>query len=47
MRDEMTRGPVEASAAYFWSTSKNGSLLVLQNGVFNVQRQRIEIEGGH
>jgi len=42
---EWTRGPVEASAAYFWSTSKNGSLLVLQDGIFNVQRQRIEIEG--
>jgi iron complex outermembrane receptor protein len=42
---EWTRGPVEASAAYFWSTSKNGSLLVLQDGVFNVERQRIEIEG--
>ena len=42
---EWARGPVEASAAYFWSTSKKGSLLVLQDGVFNVERQRIEIEG--
>jgi len=42
---EWNRGPVTASAAYFWSTSKNGSVLVLQNDVFNVQRQRIEIEG--
>ena len=42
---ELKRGPFDASAAYFWSTSKNGSLLVLQDGVFNVQRQRIEIEG--
>jgi iron complex outermembrane receptor protein len=42
---ELKRGPVDASAAYFWSTSKNGSLLVLQDGVFNVQRQRIEIQG--
>jgi iron complex outermembrane receptor protein len=42
---ELNRGPVEATAAYFWSTSKNGSLLVLQDGVFNIQRQRIEIEG--
>jgi iron complex outermembrane receptor protein len=42
---EWNRGPVEASAAYFWSTSENGSLLVLKDGVFNVQRQRIEIEG--
>ena len=42
---EWTRGAVTASAAYFWSTSKKGSVLVLQDGVFNVQRQRIEIEG--
>jgi len=42
---ELRRGPFDASAAYFWSTSKNGSLLVLQDGVFNVQRQRIEIQG--
>ncbi len=42
---ELKRGPFDASAAYFWSTSKNGSLLVLQDGVYNVQRQRIEIEG--
>jgi iron complex outermembrane receptor protein len=42
---EWTRGPVTASAAYFWSTSKNGSVLVFQNDVFNVQRQRIEIQG--
>ncbi|HET9337337.1 MAG TPA: TonB-dependent receptor [Sphingomicrobium sp.] len=42
---EWSRGPVTASASYFWSTSKKGSLLVLQDGVFNVQRQRIEIEG--
>ncbi len=42
---EWTRGAVTASAAYFWSTSKNGSLLVLQDGVFNVQRQRIEVQG--
>ena len=42
---EVKRGPFDASAAYFWSTSKNGSLLVMQDGVFNVQRQRIEIQG--
>ena len=42
---EWNRGPIDATAAYFWSTSKNGSLLVLQNGVYNVQRQRIEIQG--
>ena len=42
---EWNRGAVTASAAYFWSTSKKGSVLVLQNDVFNVQRQRIEIQG--
>jgi iron complex outermembrane receptor protein len=42
---ELKRGAFDASAAYFWSTSKNGSVLVAQNGIFNVQRQRIEIQG--
>lgn len=42
---EVKRGPLTASATYFWSSSKLGSLLVLQGGVFNVQRQRIEIKG--
>lgn len=42
---EWTRGRIEANAAYFWSTSKKGSLLVLQGGIYNVERQRIEIEG--
>ena len=42
---EVKRGPFDASAAYFWSTSRNGSVLVMQDGVFNVQRQRIEIQG--
>ncbi|WP_170112674.1 TonB-dependent receptor [Sphingomonas fennica] len=42
---EVKRGPIDASAAYFWSTSKNGQLLVLVNGVFEVQRQRVEIQG--
>lgn len=43
---EIERGPVEASASYFWSSSKLGSLLVLgQDGIFNVARQPIEIEG--
>ena len=42
---EAKRGPLDASAAYFWSTSKNGSLLVRTGGVFEVQRQRVEIEG--
>jgi iron complex outermembrane receptor protein len=35
-----------ASAAYFWSDSDRGALLVLRAGdVFEVQRQRTEIEG--
>ncbi|GGB94560.1 TonB-dependent receptor [Novosphingobium endophyticum] len=42
---EAKRGPLDASAAYFWSASKNGSLLVQTGGVFEVQRQRVEIEG--
>jgi iron complex outermembrane recepter protein len=42
---EIKRGPVDASAAYFWSTSANGQLLVLVGDVFQVQRQRVEIEG--
>lgn len=43
---EIKRGPLDASASYFWSTSKDGGLLVLNSGgVYDVQRQRIEIEG--
>lgn len=42
---EVNRGPVEASATYYWSGSTNGQLLVLVGDVFEVQRQRIEIEG--
>ena len=42
---EVRKGPVNASAAYFWSTSKNGSLLVMVGGSFEVQRQRVEIQG--
>ena len=42
---EVNRGPVEASATYYWSDSTNGQLLVLVGDVFEVQRQRIEIEG--
>ncbi|WP_336969918.1 TonB-dependent receptor [Sphingobium aromaticiconvertens] len=44
---EVKRGPFDASAAYFWSTSKKGSLLV-QTAIgapFEVQRQRVEIQG--
>lgn len=43
---EVKRGPVDASATYFWSSSDRGQLLV--PGVdrnFDVQRQRVEIEG--
>lgn len=42
---EVKQGPLDASAAYFWSTSKNGSLLVLVGGSYEVQRQRVEIQG--
>lgn len=43
---EVKRGPLDASATYFWSSSKLGGLLVLNSaGVYDVQRQRIEIEG--
>jgi iron complex outermembrane receptor protein len=42
---EVKRGPFDASAAYFWSTSTKGQLLVLVGGVYQVERQRVEIEG--
>lgn len=44
---EWKYGPFEASAAYFWSKSKLGQLLVLNpaTGIYDVQRQRVEIEG--
>jgi iron complex outermembrane receptor protein len=43
---EIKRGPLDASASYFWSTSKNGGLLVANSaGIYDVQRQRIEIQG--
>lgn len=43
---EIKRGPLDASASYFWSTSKDGGLLVMNGaGVYDVQRQRIEIQG--
>ena len=42
---EWDRGPLTASASYFWSSSDFGSLLVLRNDVFEVERQPIEIEG--
>jgi iron complex outermembrane recepter protein len=43
---EVKRGPLDASATYFWSSSDKGQLLVPQsNGNFIVQRQRVEIQG--
>ncbi len=43
---EVKRGPIDASVTYFWSTSTRGQLLVARpDGIFDVQRQRIEIEG--
>jgi iron complex outermembrane receptor protein len=42
---EVKRGPIEASATYYWSDSDRGQLLVLVGDVFEVQRQRIEIQG--
>lgn len=44
---ELKRGPLDASAAYFWSTSKNGARLVRQaiGAPFEIQRERIEIQG--
>ncbi|MBY0344526.1 MAG: TonB-dependent receptor, partial [Sphingomonadales bacterium] len=42
---EVNRGPIEARATYYWSDSDEGQLLVLVGDVFEVQRQRIEIEG--
>lgn len=45
VRIEVNRGPIEASATYFWSDSDEGQLLVLVGDVFEVQRQRIEIQG--
>ncbi|HVJ03733.1 MAG TPA: TonB-dependent receptor, partial [Sphingomonas sp.] len=43
---EVKRGPLDASATYFWSSSDKGQLLV--PGIdrnFDIQRLRIEIEG--
>ena len=42
---EWDRGALKASASYFWSSSEFGSILVLRNDVFEVERQAIEIEG--
>ena len=43
---EWKRGFLTASAAYWWSSSELGSLLVRNpNGIFDVARQPIELEG--
>lgn len=42
---EIKRGPVDASATYYWSHSDRGQLLVLVGDVFEVQRQRLQIQG--
>ncbi|KHK89944.1 TonB-dependent receptor [Novosphingobium malaysiense] len=43
---EVERGPLKASASYFWSSSKLGSRLVLNpDGIFEVVRAPVEIEG--
>jgi len=42
---EINKGPLDASVSYFWSTSKKGQRLVFVGGVYEVERQRVEIEG--
>lgn len=43
---EVKRGPVDASTAYFWSSSDKGQLLIANpGGIFDVQRLRTEIQG--
>jgi iron complex outermembrane receptor protein len=43
---EIKRGPLDASVTYFWSSSTRGQILVARpDGIFDVQRQRVEIEG--
>ncbi|HEY0629365.1 MAG TPA: TonB-dependent receptor, partial [Sphingomicrobium sp.] len=43
---EWKRGPLTASASYWWSSSKLGSLLVRNpDGIFDVVRAPIELEG--
>jgi iron complex outermembrane receptor protein len=43
---EVKRGPIDATATYFWSSSDKGQLLVARpDGVFDVQRQKVKIEG--
>ena len=43
---ELKRGPLDASATYFWSSSDKGQLLIARpDRIFDVQRQRVEIRG--
>lgn len=43
---EWKRGRIHASVTYFWSSSKLGQLLVKNSGgIFDVQRQKVAIEG--
>ncbi len=43
---EVKRGPLDASAAYFWSSSKKGQLLIAgADRNFDVQRLRVELQG--
>lgn len=43
---EVKKGPLDASATYFWSSSDNGQLLIARpDGIFDVQRQKVQIEG--
>src|SRR3546814_7482943 len=43
---EVKRGPLDASATYFWSSSKEGQRLQAgPDGIFTILRERVEIEG--
>ncbi|MGK6320642.1 TonB-dependent receptor [Sphingomonas sp. DT-204] len=43
---EVKRGPLDGSVTYFWSSSDKGQLLIANpGGIFDVQRQRVEIQG--
>ena len=43
---ELKRGPLDASATWFWSSSDKGQRLVARpDGIFDVRRERVEIEG--
>jgi len=43
---ELKRGPLDASVTYFWSSSDKGQILIARpDRIFDVQRQRMEIEG--